>query len=150
MSRHRTYGGIVRARIARTRLSLRQVAGQIGYSYEQVRKASSNGLHLSRKFNDNLCQFLGLDSNDMWCTLQREKLRAHFNGPVPKRFRDQTIVRIWNGLTPQQREDWKKIAIVMAEANERAARAKQSGERTSSVVRFTGTRTEPSGQIGEA
>jgi predicted DNA-binding transcriptional regulator AlpA/transcriptional regulator with XRE-family HTH domain len=59
------------------RLTIRELARQVGYSYEHVRKAYRGETHyISAEFNMRLCTVLGLDADAMWRLIRAEKMAA--------------------------------------------------------------------------
>lgn len=78
-----SYADILRDRIfaparPEERKSLRQIGRELHYSYEHVRKVLRGDPVGSKEFNDRLCEYLGLDREEMWQIAQREKAAQRF------------------------------------------------------------------------
>ena len=92
-------------------LSLRQIAGLTGYSYEHHRKVVNGEPVGSRVFNDVLCKALGLDADYMWELAQVEKVQRRLGtGFLTKLPKDKRLVELWKMLTDSDRDKVIKIA----------------------------------------
>jgi len=98
---------------------MRQVAREIGYSYEHVRKVLSGEVTFTRAFSDVLSHHFGLDAASMWQLAQTEKLKKRFKGAdLPVEFPTDTRVReIWAGLNEVQRDAWIRIGEGWVQGN---------------------------------
>jgi lambda repressor-like predicted transcriptional regulator len=62
--------------------SMRQLAAETDYSYEQIRKALTGEPVVSRELNAAICAVLGLPKNDMWTLALQDKLVRRFRSLV--------------------------------------------------------------------
>src|SRR5689334_18640594 len=67
------YGDRILEVIRAKNLTLREVAEQTGYTYEQIRRVVRNQPVASKELNDLLAEVLGFDAAELWATALRDK-----------------------------------------------------------------------------
>lgn len=109
--------------IAKTPMTIEQVATLTGYSYESIRKIYSGMVSGSKDLNDAMCHVLNLDAEEMWALAQREKLAIRLgSGILTSLPQDERLVAAWPKLTDDNREQVISIVEGMAAANEATKR----------------------------
>jgi hypothetical protein len=91
-------------------LKIRELSIMTGFSYEHIRKIwhgkrdKSDVFSVSRECNDNVCQVLGLDKEEMWRLAEREKFSQRI-GYVPMRLQSAAgneISEIWKHMNEEE------------------------------------------------
>lgn len=93
------------------RLSIREAARRTGYSYEHVRKAyKGDTTYISAEFNSALCKLLGLDEDQMWRVVVKEKLAHRFGSTESVVSKGHRFDEIWAQLETPERDRLTDIA----------------------------------------
>src|SRR5437899_2316506 len=87
----------IRIRYGR-RPSLRQLSKDIGYSYEHIRKVLDGWPVASEGFNQKICEWLHLDTEDMWRTLLADKMRDRYGVLELAAPPDRRLADLWPRL----------------------------------------------------
>lgn len=100
---------------------IRELANAIGYTYEHARKivrgpkkGTTARFTLSPECNRAICEFLGLDEQEMWDKAEREKFSQKI-GYVPMQLDDpcgRILSEYWDVLQDEQRD----VILRMAES----------------------------------
>jgi transcriptional regulator with XRE-family HTH domain len=104
----------------RRKVTRRQLARGIGKSYEHIRKVLQGEPVLSEEFNAAVCKFFGLDEQEMWRIAFAEKLQKRNPRAVAPSVlapQDNTLRKIWDELTRDQRAQLLEIAKGMHQMN---------------------------------
>ena len=102
-------------------VTIRQLGRETGYSYEHVRKITKGEPFASRELNDAICQFLGMDPEEMWKIAQNEKLEWKYGtGIVTALPNNARLVSAWEHLNDNDRDRVIQVAEALAFANRTA------------------------------
>lgn len=110
-----SYGQMVRdaLQMSPRKKSMREVARDVGYSHEYIRKVLSGTPPGSREFNDTLARYLGLDPEQMWRVASLEKARRRFGPEIAHAARHpvtQPLVEIAGRLDAPSRSRLTMLA----------------------------------------
>ena len=110
--RFKTYAENMRVAAKERQIWTAQLAEMVPYGKEHIRRIlKGEQKNVSRDCNDDLCLALGLDADEMFALLEREKLAEKY-GYVPPQMVDpigQELMEIWEDLT----EDEKRVGVRM-------------------------------------
>jgi hypothetical protein len=104
------------------------------YSYEHIRSVvAGDGTSFRKDLNDGICDYLDLDRDKMWATMQEIRAERKFGIKAPSsRMRvvpppDGTLRKVWAGLSSEQKAQIVRIAAGMAEQNKAMRDLAQAG-----------------------
>jgi hypothetical protein len=109
--------------------TLSDIDRALNFSYEHIRGVvSGENTSFSPKFNDEICQFLGLDADRMWQIAQSIRAEKKFGADARVRIMapaNSKLKSVWDTLTDHQKGNIVKLAESYAAANkiEQEARA---------------------------
>lgn len=104
-------------------LSINDVAGQVGSTYEHIRKiVRGSSPVVSKYLVKEICRVLKLDYEEMEPILNADKIHAKYKGKLPKELTDKNpelepIERSWPKLTKAQKEDFIAQIAAVAKRN---------------------------------
>jgi hypothetical protein len=115
-------------------ITIRMLEQATGYTYEHIRKAVKGEPVVSKRFNEIVCEYLGLNEAEMWrlAVLEKAARRLGESVDIPALAPDERFKSAWSKLGPTDRKrllDFAEALAAAADVRKRAGQARKSGVR---------------------